>query len=52
MLKAWCPENPNHKHFITSVLVLEQWKVSEDGNYQEEWGPIQTVLHGPSKDYR
>lgn len=35
-MKAVCPNNPNHKYFITTAHVVQTWKVDERGNFVNE----------------
>lgn len=35
MLTAVCPNNPEHKEFITVAHVSEDWVVDEHGNFIE-----------------
>lgn len=32
-MKAICPNNREHKEFISSTLIIEDWKVDSEGNY-------------------
>ena len=50
-MKATCPDNPNHKRFITVVHVAENWVVDEEGNFLETHLPDEVeTTHGPNPD--
>jgi len=42
-MKATCPNNPNHKRFITVAHVSEDWIVDEEGNWLETLQSLETV---------
>lgn len=48
---ARCPQNPEHKRFVTVATVVEEWIVDEHGHFLDEFegGETQT-LHGPDVD--
>jgi len=51
-MKAVCPNNENHKEFVTVVHVIDEWVVDEEGNWIETKGDeSQTedegLVHGP-----
>lgn len=48
-MKAICPKNPNHKKFITTAHVMEEWVVDSKGNWVETRQSLQ-VDHGPNPD--
>lgn len=48
-MKAICPNNPNHKKFVTSAHVVEEWVVDESGNFVEVLSTLETA-HGPNPD--
>ncbi|MFF2532341.1 hypothetical protein ACFVS2_25865 [Brevibacillus sp. NPDC058079] len=48
-MKAVCPNNPEHKEFITSAHVVQDWIVDESGNYLSVAEDVQTT-HGPHKE--
>ena len=31
-MEARCPKNPNHKRFVTQVVVTQDWIVDKNGN--------------------
>jgi hypothetical protein len=47
-IKATCPKDPKHKTFITSVHIVEDWVVDEDGRFIESKGYVETA-HGPDR---
>jgi len=42
-MKAICPGNPDHKIFITVAHQMNDWKVDQFGNFQEDLGCIQVT---------
>lgn len=40
---ASCPKNPNHKRFITTAHVVENWIVDETGGFIDNLGSIETA---------
>lgn len=46
-MRATCPNNKDHKKFITSAIVIEDWVVDENGNFSELGGESQ-VMKAPS----
>lgn len=46
-LKATCRGNPNHKKFITTAHVMEEWIVDERGNWLETKQCLETT-NGPN----
>jgi succinate dehydrogenase/fumarate reductase-like Fe-S protein len=47
MPKATCPNNPDHKHFITTAAVMQTWMVDADGDFMAEISTDET-LHKPN----
>jgi len=47
MIIATCPNNHQHKKFITVAHVTEDWIVDEYGNFIERYGARETT-HGPN----
>lgn len=45
-MKATCPNNPEHKEFLTVATVLEEWKVDERGEWLETCQTLDPV-HRP-----
>lgn len=45
-MKARCPNNPEHKQFVTTAHVVEEWVVGEDGSWQKTLGSLETAV-GP-----
>jgi hypothetical protein len=47
-MKARCPNDPEHKRFVTVAHVTQEWIVDEHGEYLSrfEGGESETV-HGP-----
>lgn len=48
-MKAVCPNNPEHKTFLTTAHVQELWEVDSNGNFERVVETIQTV-HQPDPD--
>lgn len=48
-MKATCPNNQEHKRFVTTAHVMEDWLVDECGNFLEALEIIQTD-HGPDPE--
>ena len=44
-MKAVCPNNPEHKRFITVAHVAEDWIVDEKGNFLDNLGCSEVVAH-------
>jgi hypothetical protein len=50
-MKATCPNDPNHKEFLTVAHVTEDWVVDEFGEFVEIWDQNQTeVVANPHPD--
>lgn len=49
-LKATCPDNPEHKTFISSATVRQVWVVDETGDFIEEVDASFSVTKYPSTD--
>lgn len=47
-IKATCPTSPDHKRFITTAHVMEEWVVDERGNFIDLVRALETV-HSPSE---
>jgi hypothetical protein len=45
---ASCPKNPEHKQFITTAHVMQDWKVDECGNFIECVDDAVETTHGPN----
>ena len=48
-MKAICPKDANHKEFITTAHVVQDWKVDETGSFLEEVDTTE-ITHGPNVD--
>lgn len=48
MLKARCPNDSEHKEFVTVAHVSEDWIVDDQGNFIQNLGSIEIVA-GPCK---
>ena len=46
-LKATCPNDPNHKNFLTVAHVTQDWEVDEEGNFIAHVTGGEQVIHGP-----
>lgn len=49
-MRAVCPENSNHKTFITTAHVVQDWQVDERGNYLDTVSDCIEVSAAPDKD--
>lgn len=49
-MKATCPKNPDHKKFVTTAHVMQDWVVDENGEFLEEMNPCVEVTHFPSHE--
>lgn len=49
-MKAICPNNIEHKQFVTTAHVCQDWVVDENGNFLEEENSCVEVTHGPDAD--
>jgi hypothetical protein len=49
-MKATCPFNKEHKTFITTAHVLQDWIVDEEGNFVSCLNQAGQTTHGPHKD--
>ena len=47
-MRAVCPNNPEHKTFVTVAHVAEDWVVSDRGDFVAEVGTGE-VTHGPDR---
>lgn len=48
-MHATCPNNPEHKRFLTVAHVSEEWLVNENGDFIEKKQVLETVQE-PSPD--
>lgn len=48
-MHATCPTDVGHRHFVTPVLVEEEWLVDEAGNWIETVGQTRPV-RGPGTE--
>jgi hypothetical protein len=44
MAKFYCPDNPNHKEFNTSVYESHRWTVDEDGEFIDSSGVCEQYM--------
>lgn len=49
MIKATCPNNPEHNQFITTAHEVHDWIVDENGDFVKDLG-CEEVAHRPNKD--
>jgi hypothetical protein len=49
-MRAECPNNKEHKEFITTAHVMQEWKVDEEGRFIEVIDNALQVTHGVNKD--
>jgi len=48
-MKATCPNDSGHDHFITVVHVTEDWVVDARGDFIQVWeGSTSEIVHRPS----
>lgn len=45
-MKATCPNDPEHKQFLTTAHLMQEWVVDEHGNFVEHSLDLETS-HGP-----
>ena len=45
-MKATCPNDPEHKQFVTTAHVTEEWIVDEHGEWVRTLQSLETA-HGP-----
>ena len=43
-----CPEDPNHKRFITVAHISQDWLVDEHGDFIKVTDATGEVVHGPN----
>jgi len=46
MSKRICPKSPDHKTFLTTAHVVQEWVVDEHGDFVEMSGGYDEVIHG------
>ena len=46
-MKATCPNNPEHRRFITTAHVSQEWLVDETGDFIEELVSCLDITHRP-----
>jgi len=46
-MKAVCPNSPDHKQFVTTAHIVEEWLVDETGSFIEVVNTGLEVSHGP-----
>lgn len=49
-MKVKCPENPEHKQFVTTAHVMQDWFVDENGNFVAVATECVEVTHRPDPD--
>ncbi|MDA1674754.1 hypothetical protein [Bacillus cereus group sp. TH152-1LC] len=49
-MKAVCPKNKNHKEFITTAHVVQEWKVDAEGDWLKTVDNCVQVTHKPNRD--
>ena len=49
-MKATCPNNPDHKEFITVAHVAQDWVVDDEGNFINTWCNATEVVAPPHPD--
>jgi hypothetical protein len=45
-MRAFCPNNAEHKRFVTTAHILEEWVVDEAGNWIKTEQALE-ITHGP-----
>ena len=46
-MKAVCPKNPNHKKFIVTAHVTQEWEVDDTGDFIRCTSECDDVTHAP-----
>jgi len=46
-MKVLCPKDESHDVFVTVAHVVQDWKVTAEGEFLEDLGTIETT-HGPN----
>lgn len=46
-MKAVCPNNSEHKRFITTAHVMQEWEVDNHGNFVKELVPCLEISSEP-----
>jgi hypothetical protein len=49
-MKAVCPNDTNHKEFITVAHIMQDWKVDENGEWLEKIDPSVQTSYNPNSD--
>lgn len=49
-MRVICPNNKEHKKFVTVAHVMQDWVVDENGYFLECIDECSQVVHGPDKD--
>jgi len=49
-MEAKCPNNIQHKEFVTTAYEMHGWKVDKNGNYIETKEECVQVVSGPQKE--
>ena len=48
-MKAVCPKNPDHKKFIVTAHVTQEWEVDETGDFLKCTNECESVMHSPDE---
>ena len=46
----YCPNDKDHKHFITGAVICQDWLVDGDGNFIEVADECTAVFHKPNTE--
>ena len=46
-MKAVCPNNKDHKQFVTVAHIAQEWVVDENGNFLEVFNPCTDTVAPP-----
>ena len=46
-MKATCLKNPEHKKFVATAHVMQEWVVDASGQFLEVQNESMEVVHGP-----
>jgi cytochrome oxidase Cu insertion factor (SCO1/SenC/PrrC family) len=49
-MKATCPNNPEHKKFVTVAHISQDWVVDENGNFIEVYNECNETVAPPNPD--
>jgi hypothetical protein len=47
-MSKFCPNNKEHKHFVTTAVICQSWLVDGEGNFIEVTDECTDIFHKPS----